>query len=184
VHNGTAAPEGGVVADASASPDGGPPDGGPQDAGPVNLLDDPGFEEPTSGCAGWNTSNATAVRITDVTKSGSGACLVCPLPTSSQFFELMSPPITVNQGGRYYAEAFLRAPADGSVAGSTGVSIAVAAAGGDTIRQANQVTLGGTWLLSSLSFDVSEASTIQFAVHGYEPNGGCAVVDDAALYAR
>ena len=168
-------------------------DGG--DGGNGNLVTNGDFESGQGGC-GTNWGNGYGKTFMRVSPGHAGsACLVCDNGANSGSYELQSiSPIPV-QAGNYYAEAWMETPWDGGVGvQSPGIGLQVKFTGngslsgciGDTTTcQANFVTNGSGWMLSSTTFIVSGSGSLQIAAHAYQSTAGsCFALDDVALYAQ
>jgi hypothetical protein len=177
-----------ATADADASPDALPPDAsaGDGDAGPVNLLTNPGFENSLgSGCTSWSTVGTTTAVLSDVARTGSHSCLVCPSDATTQYFGIAQYGVKVDAAASYYGELWVHAPPTEPVAGYCGVVITETLPdGGLAAHQGSFATPGATWSLSSVTATVTPGDKIEFEVHGFYPDGGCTLVDDLALYAQ
>ncbi len=160
-----------------------------------NLVTNGDFETGQGGCGtGWG--NGYSMTFSRVTPGHTGsACLVCTNLLNLGSYELDSTLKIPVQAGNYYAEGWMMTPWDGGAAvPSPGVGLQVKFAGdgglsgcvGDnTICQANFVTAGNGWMLSSTTFVVSGSGTLQVVAHAYNGSGGsCFALDDVALYAQ
>jgi hypothetical protein len=166
---------GGSIAEASLDAEGG---------GRDNLVANPSFEQGQAGCGpGW-TPGAAVMTRSSTARTGAASCQICANPTDTQYMNLSVSAAIAVKAGSYTAEAWLRAPPTGAAAGRTGVQIFFHPAGGgsDVLHQALILQPGGDWEPSNESFVLPQDGTLDFVVHGYEPNGGCVLVDDVSLY--
>jgi hypothetical protein len=181
---------------ADAASDASPPEDGavvgdgssPADSGSdatANLLANASFEEGAGGCGtGWAPNAAWLARSTPA-RGGAAACLLCVTPPDSTYFSVDATiAVPVPAAGSYYAEAWLRAPDDASVAGLTGVQVwfSPADGGSSIVFQANEVSPTAAWTASSIGFVVDGPGSLSILVHCYQPNAGCILIDDVGLY--
>jgi len=155
--------------------------------GAVNLLKNPGFEQSLgNGCTDWTVAFGGTAVLSDVARTGAHSCLVCPNDQVVAYSGLSQYGLSSANATTYYAEVWLRAPDNGQAPPNTGVVLyETLPDGGPQNHQGNFVVPSSTWGLSTITATAgATGDKVQFEMHGYFPDGGCVLVDDAALYAR
>jgi hypothetical protein len=177
-----------------ATPDGGATEAGPGDAGapPAGVgaiaLSNAGFER--AGCADWSASD---VSFADDSTAHSGAisCRVCrkgSVATSWAITQETGQGVSA-PGSHFYAEAWVRAPADGTRA-AQGVRILIYSI--DDNDQYHTVENGGgsdlpavdaTWrkVTGTFSPTIAGASSLSIGINAQDGEDGCFLVDDVVL---
>jgi hypothetical protein len=151
--------------------------GGSVDAGP-NLLSNPGFE---FGCAGWTTSNTTAVE-SNVAHSGTRSCLVCATAGLETVFR-QTLPLPLEAGAEIVADIWMRAPPTGDASLAPKLQLIGTSTEDQYGPSAAVQTPTATWVRTSALLSVNRTITsVRFDLTINGAPGACVLVDDAALH--
>ena len=154
------------------------------DTGPTsNLVEDPGFESGSNGCGGnWSAGYGATYRLSPVAHSGSESCMVCPLTSGEISYALQNTNPIALGAGTYVAKAWIHSPVDAGASGAAGVlAFDNLLDGGLIYHQGTQVTPDTTWVLSTETFTLTQATKESLQLHVYEVDNGCVLVDDLSL---
>ena len=165
--------------------DGAISDGSTSDeSGTSSLFVNGSFEEGAGGCGiGWAPNYGCTIQRSSIAHSGSYSCEVCTTNNGNDSFAI-SPIAPANVApGSYYGEVWLHDDHDADI-GSAGLQVFSSLPdGGSDYFQAQIITPGPTWAVSSETFVVEASGQMTLQIHNYEPNG-CILVDDVSVYAQ
>jgi len=151
--------------------------------GLVNLLQNPGFEQGSTGCGSFWTAGGgvTSFAISDASRTGGQACRVCANNSSgiTQHLNLHF------DAGTHFTGDMWAAPVE---AGTTSAKMFVVIHVLDAAPNQVYITVNknnfATWTeLTNGVTPTANVDSIDFAAN-LGPDGGCVLVDDTALFAE